>query len=73
MVTCPPAAAPSGFNGELADVACISRRWAVMGYGENQLMLTPPPKKKVLSYEVQEKPATDSLLNSYYLPIVKIT
>jgi hypothetical protein len=39
MVTCPPAAAPSGFNWGLADVACISTRWAITGYGENQLML----------------------------------
>lgn len=37
MVTCSPAAAPSGFNWGLAGVACMSKRWTIAGYGESQL------------------------------------
>lgn len=63
MVTYPPAAAPSGFNLGLADVACIFKRWAITGYEESQLRRVDVEKKSGTGLWVKKKkknPATDS-------------
>lgn len=58
MVTCPPAAAPPGFNWRLTDVACISIRWAIRVWGKPVDAFL---KKQVLSYgSKKSQPQTPS-------------